>query len=146
MCIIHIGGEHEEFIQLTFRGYSHPGSEHYRDRNWINCTARAQAGAFQGQLDNMLLTDELERFRTQVARLYAELTGEAALHTMEHWLCLRLIGDGRGHVELRCRLLDHPVFGNSLDFRLNIDQTFLPALLRQLEAVLQRFPVVGRAP
>lgn len=55
-----------------------------------------------------------------------------------------MAGDGRGHMEAACRLCDDPTFGNVLECRLSFDQTFLPAVLRQLERALQDYPVVGR--
>ena len=40
--------------------------------------------------------------------------------------------------------LNPPANGNSLEFRLSLDQTYLPPLMAQLRAVLEQFPVVGR--
>jgi len=144
MCSIRIGGEAAEFLGLTLHGRSRPDSTDFWDGNWLNCTAEVAAGAFQGNLHRSLRTDELEDFRQQLARLYDCLTGEAMLDTMEHWLRVRVAGDGRGHLEASCRLCDDLAFGNALDCRLYFDQTFLPALLRQLDQALQTYPVIGR--
>jgi hypothetical protein len=80
----------------------------------------------------------------QLSVLYERLTGEAVLETMERWLCFRITGDGRGHLELRGKLCDDLALGNTLDFRLAFDQTLLPPLLRQLAGVLAAYPILGR--
>jgi hypothetical protein len=72
------------------------------------------------------------------------LSGEALLDTIEGWLDLRLTGDGRGHVDLHGQLVDAPSDGNSLEFRLSLDQTYLPPLMAELRAALGQFPIVGQ--
>jgi hypothetical protein len=144
MCSIRIGEEEAEFLRLMMHGRSHPDATDFWDGNWLDCTADVTAGAFRGNLRRGLRADELEAFRQQLAVLYDRLTGEAVLDTMEEWLRVRVIGDGRGHMEASCRLCDDPAFGNTLDCRLRFDQTFLPAVLRQLDRALQTYPVVGR--
>jgi hypothetical protein len=121
-----------------------PDAVDYWDGNWLNCTAEVVVGAFTGRLERALRTDELERFRQELQQLYERLTGEAVLASMEHWIHVRFVGDGRGHVEARCWLCDDPAFGNDLDFRLHLDQTDLPALLRQVATALETYPVIGR--
>src|SRR5262249_33158230 len=118
MCTILIGGHEAECLTLMLHGRSHSGAADYWDGNWLDCTADAVVGTFTGRLRRALRTDELERFANEVRQLNERLTGEAALESMEHWLSVRLTGDGRGHIEARCRLCDDPAFGNSLDFRL----------------------------
>jgi hypothetical protein len=142
MCNIRIGGEVTEFLLLTLHARTHPNAIDYDDGNWVDCTVAVAAGSFQGSLNRSLRTDELARFREQLARLHDFLTGEAILDTMEHWLRIRMQGDGRGQIEACCHVCDDPVFGNVLDCRLSLDQTYLPTLLRQLEKALQAYPVI----
>lgn len=143
MCIIRIGND-AEFLTVTLCGRSHPRATDYWDGNWLACTVEVVVGAFCGHLDGSIRTDELESFRQQLEQLYQRLTGEAVLESMEHCLCIRMVGDGRGHIDTRCRLRDDPVFANILDCRLHFDQTDLPSLLRQLKSALDAYPVVGR--
>jgi hypothetical protein len=143
MCSIRIGVEDTAFLVLTLHGRTLPDAADPWDADWLDCTAEVTAGAFRGHLNRSLRSDELERFSRQLARLYDRLTGEAVLETLEHWLAIRVAGDGRGHLEASCRLCDDPACGNTLDFRLHFDQTSLPDLLRQLEGALQAYPVIG---
>jgi hypothetical protein len=144
MSIIHFGGEQNEFLSLTVHGRSRPETSDYWDGNWLWCSAEVSAGAFRGTVDCMLRTEDLARFLPRLERLSESLDGEALLDTLEGWLDIRLTGDGRGHVALCGQLVDAPADGNSLEFRLSLDQTFLPPLIAQLRAVLAQFPVVGR--
>jgi hypothetical protein len=53
-------------------------------------------------------------------------------------------GDGRGHFTARCELRDQPGIGNKLIIELAFDQTDVPAMLRDLDELLRRFPVRGK--
>lgn len=140
---IHFGGEQSEFLSLTVHGRSRPDTSDYWDGNWLWCSAEVSAGAFRGTVDCMLRNEDFARFLPRLERLLESLDGEALLDTLEGWLDLRLTGDGRGHMDLRGQLVDAPMDGNSLEFRLSLDQTYLPPLIAQLRAVLAQFPVVG---
>ena len=140
---IRICGSKSDFLEFTVHGRLHPHATDFWDGNWLDCTAEVTAGAFRGSLKRPLRIDEIGRFHDGVAELYDRLTGEAVLDTMEHWLNLRLIGDGSGHIEARGQLCDDPAGGNVLEFRLFFDQTFLPPLMRQLRSAINTFPVIG---
>ena len=60
---------------------------------------------------------------------------------MEQQLHLRLIGDGKGHIELTGEIADQPGIGNRLHFTLQIDQSQLGASIHELEKVTTEFPV-----
>lgn len=143
MCIIRIGGD-AEYLHLTIQRRSYPEASDPWDGNWLDCTAEVVVGAFTGSLERSLRIEELNRFGQGLRRLNDQLTGEATLESMEHWVRVQLVGDGRGHIDAHCRLCDHSAFGNSLDFQLSLDQTYLPALLRQVVRTLEMFPAVGR--
>jgi hypothetical protein len=63
--------------------------------------------------------------------------------SMEHWLTVKVVGDGRGRFTADCELRD-PWEGTRLTFSLVFDQTELPSALRDMANVLRTFPVVGR--
>jgi hypothetical protein len=55
-------------------------------------------------------------------------------------LNIRLTGDGAGHLEAFCEACDRPGYNeSSLSFYMNIDQTFIPALIRQLDEIIGSF-------
>jgi hypothetical protein len=141
---IRIGGEVAEFLSLAIHGRQRPESADYWDGNWLTCDVEVAAGAFRGAFGRTIRKEDLERFRHQLVRLYAELSGTAALEVLEGWIALDLVGDGRGHLEAKGQLCDDPVYGNSLEFRLKLDQTYLPALIRQLNEACRAYPVIGQ--
>ena len=60
---------------------------------------------------------------------------------MEEQLSLRLVGDGKGHIELRGDVSDRAGVGNRLHFHLGCGQSELGASIRELERVTSQFPV-----
>ncbi|MFL5797041.1 MAG: hypothetical protein ACJ77A_03795 [Actinomycetota bacterium] len=62
---------------------------------------------------------------------------------MEPWVNLRLQGDGLGQVSVSGTADDKVSTGNKLQFRFELDQTWLPKIIEDLEALMREFPVVG---
>lgn len=144
MCHIRIGEIEGEQLTLTLSGREVPDATDFWDGNWLRCTAEVASGAFRGRLEGSIRRDEIAEFHREVQVLHERLTGEAVFETMEAWLSIRLIGDGRGHIEARCRICDDIAFGNTLHSRFSFDQTSLLHLARDLAVALHAYPVVGR--
>jgi hypothetical protein len=131
-------GSEREYIALNVSGREFPNTSDFWDANWLICTVEIAVGAFRGRVDGMIRTEELETFRGEIVRLNEGLGGEAEFSTMEQWLALRLIGNGRGQIEARCEVGDG---GNTLRCCLSVDQTFLPPLIQQLSKLIEAYPV-----
>jgi hypothetical protein len=144
MGTIRVGGEQAEFFAITILGRSHPETGDFWDDNWVRAAVEVAAGGFRGAVSGDIRTDELLGFHRELVPLVACLSGLAHFTTMEEWLSLHITGDGRGHMELSCEVRDQPGIGNTLEFRLALDQTDLRALTDQLERVLLAYPVLGR--
>ena len=144
MCTIRIGGERSEFLALTLLGRSHPDARDYWDGNWVRASVEVVAGGFRGEVGGDLSAEELASFHGEVSRLSESLSGEARFSTMEDWLSIVLAGDRRGGVELSCEVRDQPGIGNTLAFRLALDQTYLRPMVEQLRQAVAEFPVIGR--
>jgi hypothetical protein len=141
MSIVHISSG-ADFLTLRVHERVKPHSQGVWTANWLHCTAEASAGAFNGTVDWQLRNEDLTRFTRSLDSLGGRV-GEALLETGDGWLDVRVIRDEQGQIQARCQLVDNPVGGNSLEFRLFLDQTALVALIGQLRAVLERFPVLG---
>jgi len=109
----------------------------------VYATIQIRAGAFRGEYEALLRTNELASFRDQLATLHAALNGSATFETMEQWLRVDIQGDGRGHFLAKCEARDQPGVGNTLRFELSFDQTELPPVLAALNEVVRAFPVTG---
>jgi hypothetical protein len=143
-AVFRCGGEAAEYVEVTIFGRSVPGATDFWDGNWLRSEVRLRVGGFTGAYSANLRTDELAGFATQLRTLRVELRGDAQLRTMEAQLNLAFVGDGRGHFQVKGEARDEAGTGNQLSFELSMDQTDLVPLLRQLEAVLERYPVVGK--
>ena len=142
MCTIRIGGEQAEFLAITILGRSHPGARDRWDGNWVRASVEIAAGGFRGEVGGDLRAEELASFHRDIARLADSVAGEARFTTMEDWLSIVVTGDRRGHVELACEVRDQPGVGNTLAFRLGLDQTYLRPMVDQLGHAVSEFPEI----
>jgi hypothetical protein len=139
--IFSFGHSEKERIELDVHGYERPASSDYWDDNWLKAEIRVQAGDFHGSVRAAIITDDLVRFAAQLRPLHETLSGAAEFGTMEGQLSLRLVGDGKGHIDLSGEVTDKPGIGNRLHFTLQFDQSQLGASIRELERVTSQFPV-----
>jgi hypothetical protein len=142
MCEIRFGNG-PDYLKLQVLGRVKPDAQDYWDANWLRCIAEASAGTFHGRIDWQLRNEDLVRFLHRLERLDSR-AGEALLDTGDGWLDVRVIRDQLGHIEARCQLVDNPAGGNTLEFRLRLDEAAHAAIISQLRKVIERFPVVGR--
>ncbi len=98
-----------------------------------------KAGPFSGSVRSE--TVRLENFRAQLGQLYATLVGSAILESY-NGSGLDLIGDGRGGIAVRVKIVADHLQLIQLTFSISIDQSFLPAIIRQLDI---EFPPPYRA-
>ncbi len=136
-----LGESEHERVKRTVSGYeSQPSGDSHED-NWLMVDVSVAVGGFRGRFQATFRTAELTEFRDQLMALYKSLKGEAKLITMEAQLLLSLTGNGRGDISLKGEAWDQPGIGNRLSFGIDLDQTHLASTLRELDAVIERFPV-----
>lgn len=137
--IFSFGQSERERIEVDVHGGEglQPDAKWYD--NWLAIDVRVQAGGFQGEVAAQILSDELVRFVARLRPLYESLTGTAEFATLEEQLSLRLVGDGKGHIDLSGEVRDRPG-GNRLLFRLQFDQTQLRSSICEFERVTSQFP------
>ena len=80
-------------------------------------------------------------FREQLGTLYDRLKNEAKLSSYEGFE-LDVIGNGNGGIEVRVRAVGEHVPLIQLTFAFHIDQSYLPAIIEQIDA---EFPPPYRA-
>jgi hypothetical protein len=136
------GQSERERIEAEVFGYERQRVGEYWDDNWLTVEIRVQAGRFRGNARAAFITDDLVGFVSQLRPLYETLSGSAEFKTMEGQLSMRLVGDGKGHIDLTGEVSDRKGgFGNHLRFTLQFDQSQLGASIRELERVISEFPV-----
>jgi hypothetical protein len=139
--IFSFGHSERERIEVDVLHYERAPVGEFYDDNWLKIEVRVQAGGFYGKCSAAIITEDLVRFASELHPLYESLAGSAELSTMEGQLNLVLVGDGKGHIELRGEVADQAGTGNRLCFTLQFDQSQLGASLRELEKVKSEFPV-----
>jgi hypothetical protein len=131
-------------LDVQRRGY--PLADDYWDGNWLVVDMSIEMWSWRGRYEALLRADEFERFLEGLRPLQADLVGTATFASMEAWLFLHLTGDGLGHIDVEGDASALHENGTNLSFRTTLDQSFLPGLIRELEAVMSAFPVVGERP
>jgi hypothetical protein len=138
---VHLGGASAEFVSI--RVLSRAQEPDFWDGNWMTCDVTLRLGGFQGAFQADLRTTEFQEFYPQLQALYAQLSGTAQFTAMEEQLILTLEGDGRGHIAVHGQAQDVAGTGHVIRFRLELDQTELGTVMRQVAELLQRYPVRG---
>ena len=83
----------------------------------------------------------LTEFREHLVTLYESLEGKAQLGSYGGFE-LDIVGDGKGGIEVRVNAVGQHVPLIKLTFVFNIDQSYLPAIIRQIDI---EFPPPYRA-
>jgi hypothetical protein len=139
-----LGAQDGSFVIVRPTRWEVPESTgHSWDADWLHANVEVRAGAFHGEVEALLRSDDFVRFVDGLRVLYEKLSGVATFDTLEHWLRIDVRGDGKGHLHADCLAMDEPGTGNRLAFEISFDQTDLPPLIRDLEAICRAFPIRG---
>lgn len=139
--IFSFGQSQHNRIEVDVLHYERPPSGEYYDDNWLIVQIRVAAGGFRGKVDASILTDELVGFTAQVRSLNETVSGTAQFTTLEEQLELTLTADSKGRITLSGRVADEAGVGNRLCFEFDFDQSQLNTSLRELEQVVETFPI-----
>jgi hypothetical protein len=115
----------------------------YYDSNWISAHIEIAAGGFRGSYDVSLFRADFPDFRDALSNLYSFASNQGEFRTIENQLHIEIHGDRRGNFEADCVARD-ATDGNCLEFKLNFDQTEIPRMLTELEAIIEAHPVLGK--
>jgi len=141
---ITISADDGDYLKLSVICRSHPDKNDYWDGNWLRATVDLRAGGFRGTVEGDIRADEIAGFLVPLWKLHQSLQGIAQFETLETWLSLRATGDGCGHIDVECEILDQPGIGNRLVCTLKSDQTYIKNTIAELAAAVEAFPVIGR--
>ncbi|GGR46127.1 hypothetical protein GCM10008959_03910 [Deinococcus seoulensis] len=122
-----------------------PDGADFWDANWLDVAAEIDlpGQAWVRAAGPFLMTSDLAAFLTELRRMNETLTGTAKLQPLEPNLRVHLDCGPTGQVRTQIELTpDH--INQMHTFQLELDQTYLPGIIRQLDTILERFPVRGR--
>ena len=129
-------------LALWIHGRQFPDANDFYDGNWLNVTAHcAAAGASVWVQGAILMVPDLALWAEQCDALYKSLSDEAVLSSFEPELRVTIRGsDTKGHLSMRVDITpDHMSQSHRFDFQ--IDQTYLPAVIRDCQAIVAAYPI-----
>ena len=135
--------ESGNLIRIDLIGLNYPTAELDWDRNWIRGFVKVKAGAFSGEFKADFMTVDFVDFKKELTKIYDTLKGIVTFQTLESQVEIKIIGDGIGHLNAECVVMDNAGSGNKLEFEISFDQTHIPKILNQLEKITDKFPKSG---
>lgn len=130
-----IGFKENEHILLSL-AQKEP-KDKFLDGIWIPVDIQVYAGKFHGKTDDELSKRSILLFINELEILYDKLVGHARISSFEGKVDVKIVGDGLGHIKL-----DFMIEGEiaRLQFETEMDQTFLPKLIKELRSMLDGTP------
>lgn len=130
-------------FELWISGRQFPESNDYWDGNWLDVLARCTADSSVVQASGSILhLSELKKLITECKQIYDTLSGDAKLECMEPNIGLKIEMGNAGHCELTVSITpDHLYQKHSFIF--DLDQSYLPSLIKNLELILHSYPLKG---
>lgn len=126
------GGEDAEFVRVSSLSDNGDG--------WLSAQVDVAVGGFRGSYPADFNSWAFSDFHAQLKSLYLTLSGSAVFSSYEKQLEFTLTCNPRGSVRLSGEATDLVGSGNRLLFELQLDQTYLPAIINELQSALERFP------
>jgi len=128
-------------ISIEVTGYEREDTDNKDDANWLNATIAIEAGSFSGTFGVALTTHELIVLHDRLRAVLQSLSGNVVFRTTEEDLSLDFQFSRRGSVSISGVAQPHRSAAGSLHFRFESDQSCIGIAVRELAAVLRRFPV-----
>jgi hypothetical protein len=132
-------------FQLWVHGRQFPEAEDYDDGNWLRVTAHCAAlGASVWAQGAILMITDIAGFGDRCTALLSGDTTSAALDPLEPELKLSLHAvDRLGHVRAQVEITpDHLLQAHRFQFE--VDQSYLPGIIRQCSKIVQEYPIRGK--
>ena len=141
MSDFRIGRTDTEYIRIRIVGRTNNVRENW-EVNLVDVEVQLAVGGFRGLFGAKLTLGHLASLRNELAQLHSfdlqELAFEPYLSPYNSNLIFRIKGDGLGNFTADFDVADEA--GNQLEFRLSFDQTEIPQMLNELDAMLTEYP------
>jgi len=134
------------YIKIIPELFTYPNSNNGWDSSWITSFLEIKAGAFSGRYKADFRNHDFITLKKELEYLYDHLESSARFDPLESYLNITFRGDGLGHIEVFCEASDNPgTAPTSIEFYMSIDQTYLQSLIRQLDSIVNEFPLNNRS-
>lgn len=132
-------------FQLWVHGRQFPEAEDYYDCNWLRVTAHCGAsGASVWAQGAILMVTDIAGFGDRCAAILRGEVKSAALDPFEPELkvCLEA-SDSLGHIRAQVEITpDHLLQSHRFEFE--VDQSYLPGIIKQCSEIVQKYPIRGQ--
>lgn len=104
---------------------------------WAEVRVVTDTPGFHAALHSSMMTWELRDLRDGLRQMYADLCGEVTWNAAEHFLDMTARMDRSGHLHWTIALMSYHA---TLHVEFDSDQSYLPALIDQMDDIISRFP------
>ena len=127
-------------LQVWVHGRQFPAGEEPYDSDWLNVTVHCGASGASVWVSGAFLgSSSFAEFARECKVLYASLEGVAVFGSAEPELRVTLAGDRTGQIGMIVDLTPD-IMDQQHRFHFALDQTFLPDIIAQCDAVLEAYP------
>jgi hypothetical protein len=126
---------------LEIHGYEHPGTSWPVDANRLRATMTYHAVRSGESLPIVVETHDLVRLRRQLVEAHGDLRSSISFAPVGGGFSIVAEGDGRGHYTMRCRCTRGARAVAIAEFEIELDQSYLPEIVDQIDEALLRYPV-----
>jgi hypothetical protein len=138
--------DNDAVLQIKPEKFLCPDSDIDWDKNFISTRIYIKIGGFQGEYLAEIMTFDFYKLKKDLERLYNNLNGHGYFDCLDRYLTIKIAGDGLGHFKCECEAIDRPGFEESvLKFVLSFDQTQINGLIKQLNTILEEYPIIGES-
>ncbi|MDN7246213.1 WapI family immunity protein [Planococcus shenhongbingii] len=138
-----LGNETKLEIDVLRRNY--PDSRDYWDANWVASIIHLEIPGYVVHFEADLRTDELKEFVDGLRDMNERLHGTAILKNLDNYIHLTGSMNPLGKISWILETLYPVGTGAQLSCDFESDQSYLRILIDELDAVLEAFPVIGKA-
>ena len=98
------------------------------------------AGPFRGSIDAVAYENPFPGFRRKLIRFYETLSGEVGLGSCYGNFSMTMKSDRLGHIAVEVLAIADHVRGIKLTFRIDLDQTHLPPIIKAIDETFIQAP------
>jgi hypothetical protein len=140
----HILAENNTRVEIEVFSRAYPGQSDYWDGNWVTSYVKIEMPGYSVGFNAMLRTEEIWDFLQDLKLMDSTLSGKAVLRNLDRYIHLECEMDRLGHIEWSGETCYPAGSGAVLNFSFESNQSYLGALIKELEDISLAFPVIGK--
>lgn len=131
-------------VEIAVLGRRFPEEAGTWEGDWVHSTISLEIPGYSAHFETDLRTNEFSDFLKQLKAMDAELKGTAAMEPLESTVKITGVVHSLGEVSWDVETCYPLGTGAVLKFTLGADQSYLPGLIKELNELLEEFPVLEK--